>query len=246
MANRRALLAKEFSGAGSLDRKLLDRIIAVSQTLHTLGSFSPRALEIIARHLSSRPIQHSMETGCGVSTLILSNLSPDHTVFALDRGGSIANTKSSELFDPATTTFVEGPTQKTLPSYEFRNKLQVALLDGPHAFPFPQLEYYYVYPHLEEGALLIIDNMWMPSIHDLFEVLKADDMFRLVDVVNWTAFFRRTSAPVFDPWGDGFWLQKYNRRIVVHEMLKERINRPPSDILRAIVHYAKLKLGHST
>jgi hypothetical protein len=238
-------MSKPFSAVGSLDRSMLDRIIAASQTLHSLGSFSPRAIEIMARHLTSRPIQHSVETGCGVSTLIFSNLSPDHTVFAVDYGDSITNTKASELFSAATTTFVEGPTQKTLPAYEFRSKLQAALIDGPHAFPFPQLEYYYIYPHLEEDALLMIDNMWMPSIHDLFEFLKADEMFRLVDVVNWTAFFRRTSAPVFDPLGDGFWLQKYNQRIVKHEMLKERFNRPLPDIVRALVRYARRKLEHA-
>ncbi|MGH9328795.1 MAG: class I SAM-dependent methyltransferase [Terriglobia bacterium] len=242
MSNRRKLMSKEFSGVRSLDRSLLDRIIAGSETLHTLGSFTPRALEIMARHLSSRPIQHSMETGCGVSTLIFSHVSPDHTVFALDRGGSVTNTKASELFNPATTSFVEGPTQKTLPSYAFQNKLQAALLDGPHAFPFPQLEYYYIYPHLEEDALLIVDNMWMPCIHDLFEFLKADEMFKLLDVVSWTAFFRRTSAPLFDPLGDGFWLQRYNQGMVKHEMLKERFNRPLPEICGALLRYAKRKL----
>lgn len=239
-------MSREFSGAGSLDRGLLDRIIAASQTLHSLGSFSPRALEIMVRHLSSRPIKHSLETGCGVSTLIFSHLSPDHTTFALDRGGSITNTRASELFNSASTAFVEGPTQKTLPAYEFRNKLQAALLDGPHAFPFPHLEYYYVYPHLEEGALLIIDNMWMPSIHDLFEFLKADEMFKLVDVINWTAFFRRTTAPVFDPLGDGFSLQRYNRGIIWHEMLKERLlYRPLPDIFRALLRQARRKFRGS-
>lgn len=208
MNNRKEAILNGLSSVGSLDRNLLNRIIAVWQSLHSLGSFSPRTLEIMVRHLSSQPIQHSIETGCGVSTLIFSHLSPDHTVFALNYGGSITNTKASELFNPATTVFVEGPTQKTFPQYTFRNKLQAALIDGPHAFPFPQLEYYYIYPHLEEGALLIIDNMTMPSIHDLFQFLKADEMFRLIEMAGWTAFFRRTSAPVFDPLGDGFWLQR--------------------------------------
>jgi hypothetical protein len=246
MDKRPPNVLSESSGVKLLDRALLNRIIGVSETLHSLGSFSPRVLQTMIRHLSSRSIQHSLETGCGVSTLIFSHLSPDHTVFALDYGGSITNTKASELFDPSTTTFVEGPTQRTLPSYRFRHKLQAALLDGPHAFPFPQLEYYYIYPHLEQDALLMIDNVWMPSIHDLFEFLKADEMFRLVEVAGWTAFFRRTSAPLFDPLGDGFWLQNYNRRTIKHEMLKERFNRPLPDIFRGLLRYARRRLRRSS
>ncbi len=35
-------------------------------------------------------------------------------------------------------------------------------------------------------------------------------MFELVEVVDTTAFFRRTTAETFDPYCDGWWLQKYN------------------------------------
>jgi len=34
----------------------------------------------------------------------------------------------------------------------------------------------------------------------------------LVEVVQEkTAFFRRTDKPLFDPYGDGWWLQNYNK-----------------------------------
>ena len=37
-------------------------------------------------------------------------------------------------------------------------------------------------------------------------------MFEEVECIGSTAVFRRTAAPVFDPLGDGWWLQDYKRR----------------------------------
>ena len=76
---------------------------------------------------------------------------------------------------------------------------------------FPELEYYYVYPHLREGALLVVDDIHIPTIHRLHTFLAEDAMFELVHVERTTAFFRRTGAPVFSPYGDGWEHQAYNR-----------------------------------
>ena len=47
----------------------------------------------------------------------------------------------------------------------------------------------------------------------MFEIIRADEMFELLDVVSSNmAIFRRTSTPRIDPHGDGWWLQGYNRR----------------------------------
>jgi len=194
-----------------ITEQLLAEIVRAAPLLHGSGTLSEKAIRAMARHLAKRPIQHSTETGCGASTLLFSHLSGDHTVFTLDDG--ITPLRSSPLLESATTRFVVGSTQKTLAKYEFRHKIQAALLDGPHAFPFPQLEYYFIYPSLDAHALLILDDIHIPSIHDLFRFLRADAMFDLVDVVEKTAFFERSTAPTFDPLGDGWWLQNYNRRV---------------------------------
>jgi hypothetical protein len=93
-------------------------------------------------------VRHSIETGSGASTLLFSHLSEDHTVFAMDAGtGSIRAIETSPLLRRETVTFVEGPTQVTLPLHVFPHRLQVALIDGPHGYPFPDLDYY-LYQHL--------------------------------------------------------------------------------------------------
>jgi hypothetical protein len=88
---------------------------------------------------------------------------------------------------------------------------------------FPSLEYYFLYPHLEEGALLILDDIHIPSVYSLFEFLRKDVMFELHDVVRTTAFFRRTGAPTFDPLGDHWWEQNYNSRRVLRYGWKEKL-----------------------
>ena len=33
------------------------------------------------------------------------------------------------------------------------------LIDGPHGYPFPEIEYFYFYPRLKPGALLVVDDI---------------------------------------------------------------------------------------
>jgi hypothetical protein len=192
---------------------ILQEVQRLAPGLHHAGTFSPAGLRAIARHAEAVPIQCSIETGSGASTLLLSHLSSDHTVFALDFGtGSIRSIERSPLLRRQVVTFVEGPTQQTLPRHEFKNRLQLALLDGPHGYPFPDLEYYFIYPHLDPGALLIVDDIHIPTITNLFDFLSEDAMFALQEIVENTAFFRRTDAPTFSPIGDGWETQRYNQR----------------------------------
>jgi len=180
-----------------------------------------------------RKIRYSAETGSGATTLLMSHLSEHHWVFALDDGnGSVANVKQSSLLRADHVDFVEGPTQCTLPQFRFTEKLQFALIDGPHAYPFPDLEYYYLYPHLESGALLVIDDIHIRSVQNLFKFLRCDSMFHLEEVIGSTAIFTRTDTPTFDPRGDGWWLQGYNRKFLSRYTWKQRVK----DLLPGRVH----------
>lgn len=195
------------------DPETIQKILDLPLKWHGAGSLSPSVLEAIVKHSKGLDVRHSLETGSGKSTLIFSHISADHTVFALDKGNkSIQNVKQSPLFNSKAVRFVDGPTQKTLRDFTFESSLQIALIDGPHGYPFPDLEYYYIYPHLEEGGLLILDDIDIPMIYNLFGFIRRDEMFSLLEVKFKTAFFRRTGAPVFDPLGDGWWVQGYNKR----------------------------------
>jgi predicted O-methyltransferase YrrM len=198
----------------------LRQIIDLPISWHPLGGFDARTAETIVRICEGRDIAESIETGAGKSTLIFSHLSRHHTVFALDEGESLSMPLRSHLLRKDVVTAVEGPSQLTLPKHQFK-PLQLALIDGPHAYPFPELEYYYIYPHLEAGAILIIDDIDIPTINNLYQVLRADRMYRQIELVGKTAFLERTTAPLLDPI-TGWWkLQDYNHR-------KRIVDRSPS------------------
>ena len=182
----RALAAA--TGIGELDRVLGGGLVAGSVTV--LGG----------------------EPGVGKSTLILSHCSAKHVAFAADFGDSLSKTKSSHLLNKSRVEFVVGFCQKTVPAYRFRDPIDFALIDGAHGYPFPEIDYYFIYPHLSSGAILAIDDIHIPTIHNMFKVLREDAMFQLDKIVDTTAFFRRTESPTFDPQGDGWYLQNYNRR----------------------------------
>ena len=183
---------------------------------HGAGSVGAPALDALHRHAcAAGRLVRTVETGTGRTTLLLSHISPDHTVFTQDDAelhGTLARVRSSPLLRQDRVRFVVGPTQRTLIGHRFDGPIDLALLDGPHAYPFPDLEYWAVYPHLAQGGLLVVDDVQIPTIANLFSFLKVDAMWDLVEVAEDMAFFRRTSAPAVDPYGEGWWEQAFNLR----------------------------------
>lgn len=225
-------------------QQILAQIAALPEDWHGSGPLSDAVLNKIAKHCAALgPVRASMETGAGKSTLFFSQISASHTAFALDVGKSLSKVRESRLFRQETTRLVAGPTQLTLPAHRFEEKLQAALIDGPHGYPFPELEYYYVYPHLDSGALLILDDTNIPSIKRMAKILAADAMFEQIDVVGKTTFFRRTDAPLFNPLGDGWWEQGCNKSFLKKSQRLIRIKKMlPFSLFRLIPESFKLKL----
>jgi hypothetical protein len=224
---------------------LLAQILTASRSIHRSGSMSPAALIALAKHLENGVVENSAETGTGASTILFSHLSRRHTTFTVNTDESMSTMQSHPLLNPQTVAFVEGPTQKTLPAHSFPGPLQAVLIDGPHAYPFPELEYFYLYPRLVQDGLLVIDDIHIPSIQNLFRFVSADEMFRVVEVSGKTAFLRRTAAPMFDPWGDGWWLQRYNRRTLWRysyaDKLKSMVPAAVRPVLRRLAD--RIRLG---
>lgn len=192
---------------------VLDAIIQLPKNWHGSGSLNARVLNTIAKHLPS--LSRSAETGTGKSTLLFSYLSQDHTVFTCDDtgdGDSLRTVQESPLLNGSHVHFVLGPTQRTLPAYEFKGMLDAVLIDGPHGYPFPELEYYFFYPHIRPGGLLIVDDVNIPTISHLIDVVRQEEMFEMIDSVHCTVFLRRTDSPERNPFGDNWWLQAYNSK----------------------------------
>jgi predicted O-methyltransferase YrrM len=195
-------------------QSLRRRISTLPPDWHGSGTVGDLVIDALIRHVGGRT-RRSVETGTGRTTLLFSHLSEHHTVFTVDDSGdgeSLRAVQDSPLLNASAVHFVLGRTQETLRDYHFDTPLDFAYLDGPHGYPFPDLEYWAVYPHIGSGGLLIIDDVHIRTIHNMFRFLRDDDMWDLVDVVANTAFFRRTNSPTVDPLGDGWWLQGHNKR----------------------------------
>jgi hypothetical protein len=197
--------------------QLIERLAIYEQQRgeHASGTFGRNVLEKIVEFAPAE-MNFSVETGCGKSTVLFSNLSPSHSVFAVDDTSgdrsSVSFVVNCPFYRPDTTTFVLGPTQRTLPVHHFSRSIDIALLDGPHAYPFPDLEYFFIYPFLAAGALLIIDDLHIPSIFRMFEIIREDEMFTPLHVEDHTGFLRRTNSATFPPTGDAWNLQAYNSK----------------------------------
>ena len=183
---------------------------------HRAGTFSSRHLNEIFRVIGTE-LGRTAETGCGKSTIFFSQFSRAHTAFCLDdRESDRSSVRYFQSFADARhdrVDFVFGPTQSTLPHHGFSEPLDVILLDGPHAYPFPDLEYFFLYPHLKPGGHLILDDVQIASIGRMADILVEDRMYEEVAFIGEKVLIlRRTNAPTLSPYGDHWTRQDYNMR----------------------------------
>ncbi|MGL5167352.1 MAG: class I SAM-dependent methyltransferase [Afipia sp.] len=184
---------------------------------HDAGNLNVRTLERIVHYLNQVKGTATAETGCGLSTVVLSNAVENHTCFTITAGNSLEKVQGAAPLRHSNVSFVLGPSQMTLPRHTFSKSLDLVLIDGAHAFPFAELDYYFLYPHIRRGGILVIDDIHIPTVGNMYEFLRADKMWKHLENVYFTAFFERTDAPLFDPHGDGWERQRYNAQNFAHK-----------------------------
>lgn len=198
----------------SVVQKMIDAGVPAQQ--HAWGAFADSTLKRLEQVLPSR-VSRTLETGCGKSTILFSNISETHLIFAFD-DRELGNNSSVLLYEnhPLTRkdriSLIAGPTQLTLPSFKAFEEYDIIMLDGPHGSPFLELEYYFTYPNLKRGGYLIIDDVHIPSIGQFADILKEDRMFEYHALIENTLVLRRTNAETFNPFGDNWYEQDFNRR----------------------------------
>lgn len=173
------------------------------------GSVSNEALQLMYDLCPEEGWHLTTETGTGRTTVLFSHLSKKHIVFALRESPNLS-VGGRTWENISNVEYVLGSSQITVPIYKFQGALDFVLIDGPHAYPYPELEYYHFYPKIKEGGWLVVDDVNIPTINNMFKFLCEEPMFRFHARVGHTAFFQRTSAPLFNPIGDDWWLQSYN------------------------------------
>lgn len=208
-------------------KEVLTRLTGAS---HRGGAFSSSVLLAIAEVLPTGDLT-TLETGCGKSTIMFSNLAEKHYVFAYDdrdsENSSVLLAQNDEQFREDHTIFVYGPTQQTLLDYVFPDEemFDVILIDGPHGYPFPDLEYALLYDRLVVGGILILDDVHIPSIGRMYDILREDRMYEEVGVFATTGLLRRTALEGVPSDGDHWYEQSYNYSRFPLPMDKYRLNR---------------------
>jgi FkbM family methyltransferase len=184
---------------------------------HRAGTLSAPPLERIEwyleKYFKGRGVK-SVETGCGASTILFASYVEHHTAYTYDDraedNSSVSYAQQYPEFRGDRVQWVFGPTQRTIFSNPLEHDVDLILIDGPHGYPFPELEYFAFYKRLRPGGILIVDDVHIPTIRNFYKFLMQDDGFRPHGVVLTTAFFQRADTPLFNMDGDDWWLQRYN------------------------------------
>jgi hypothetical protein len=202
---------KEAANTGMLTLAL-DWACSQTSWWHDSGNLNSAVLKAIANHAVGIGARETAETGCGLSTIVLSAIADCHTCFTVAAGNSLERVQGAPHLQRGRVKFVIGPSQLTLARHSFTGPLDLVLIDGPHGFPFAQMEYFHFYQRIRKGGVLVVDDIHIPTIRQMYDVLRDDKMWAHIEDVLTTAFFRRTDAPMLDPYGDGWERQQFNQR----------------------------------
>ncbi len=200
--------------------QLVNRIVRYQEQIggaHRAGTCSAGPLEklewYLVEYFDSRPIR-SIETGCGASTIVFANYATRHTAYCYDDrefdASSVKYAQDFPGFREDRVDWIFGPTQRTVFEHPPTEQVDLVLLDGPHGYPFPELEYFAFYNWLRPGGILIVDDIHIPTINRFYRFLLEDESFLRHGLASTTAYFQRTNAPAFNMEGDDWWLQRYN------------------------------------
>jgi predicted O-methyltransferase YrrM len=147
----------------------------------------------------------TLETGCGASTVVFAAAGARHTAISPSRAEHerIRAYCSGARIDDSQLSFIEGSSDRVLPSLAPDDLLDVAFIDGAHSFPFPVIDWHYVTRHLRTGGILIMDDVNIPAVAIAFTAMRRDrSAWRLLATADdrAAAFEKLRESPEGDNW----------------------------------------------
>jgi hypothetical protein len=140
-----------------------------------------------------RPGFHSLETGCGYSSIAFISAGARHTVVSPTQSEheSIQKWCVDHEVSLENARFLAGRSQAILPTLETES-LDVVLIDGDHAFPGPYLEWAFTADRLKKDGVLIVDDtdLVTGTILESFLLMERHNWI-LEDTKGKTSFFRK-------------------------------------------------------
>lgn len=198
---------------------LLDDLLRQPPPVH--GDVAPRGIwaadEELYRDLITRlePRHVTLETGAGLSTLVLAaGGAAHHCVTPAAAEVAVLRDALQQRGVPAgKVTFHVDRSDRVLPRLDLA--LDLVLIDGGHAYPTPQIDWYYAGACLGQGGLLYLDDLQLPAVAHLGAFLDRDPRWtRLVRTAKWGVWRREQSGSLAEEWTDQtFWRATPQQRL---------------------------------
>jgi predicted O-methyltransferase YrrM len=171
---------------------------------HQMGVWSTDAA--CYRFLADRcsPGTRTLETGCGLSTVLFAALGADHICCTAgqEEADRVLAHCARRGIDTSRLRFEVGSSHRTLPPLEAAGvERDIVLIDGSHAFPLPEVDWFYGAALLDRGGVLVVDDLQLPAVAVLARFLEQDPRWEaLAGSPKWQAWERRTSGTLSEDW----------------------------------------------
>lgn len=155
--------------------------------------------------LSSR----TLETGAGISTLVFAIAGAVHTAVTPNQTEveAVRTYPEAKHINLESTWFIIGSSARFLPNLDI-DDVDMVLLDGKHAFPWPILDWFYTASLLRRGGVMLVDDAQVKSVKILVDFMSVDPGWSIVKSLSDKAFaFRKERARVHDV---AWHMQPYN------------------------------------
>jgi hypothetical protein len=160
----------------------------------------------------------SAETGCGLSTILLGSAAFEHHCFTLLDSERIRIVETADRLGISlrNVQFHIGDSISTLAATVLP-PLDIAVVDGGHAFPYPVADWLFLARTLRKGGLLGIDDSWIPSVRCLTQFLDREPEWQRLSADGRTNWYRRAAADTTPSvYPDRWDIQGINRRTAAH------------------------------
>jgi hypothetical protein len=159
---------------------------------------APEVLRFIEDSVSQS--SKTLETGAGLSTLVFALRGAAHIAVTPSKPeiNCIRDYAAENAISLDSVRFICEPSEKYLPRGEITD-LDLVLLDGKHAFPWPMVDWFYSADRLKPGGLMLIDDAQMRSVGVLRDFMSIDPAWNLVkDFAGKTVVFRKMRPQIHD------------------------------------------------
>jgi predicted O-methyltransferase YrrM len=150
--------------------------------------------EALVPHLrrAVRQGSRTLETGSGVSTIVLLALGAKHQSISPDPGEPERIKSYCKEHGISTADYepIVGASENILPTLGDQPLLDLALIDGSHSFPLPCIDWFYATRLLKKGGTMIIDDVQLWSVAVLADFLDGGDAWEKLERTPRFAVYR--------------------------------------------------------